>query len=248
MPKGNPPGQGLQDYSKNPIHGVGQSKIEFYNLQDVAIDLKKAGCSLQEIQEVINTKYLNGDDQFISIMSLSRWLSKNFDDYDSTDLRKSNVSINEYNELLDMASYSENQLEIAERTLKDIRQAAKETRSFGTNKVQIIKDHMKTVKDKEVKEILTAVLKYMDSADTFANPKDVVALMNSTEKTLARRQSILSDIVKIKEKIFSFTAMQTIIATAMNKVKAKDVELYAEIKNEFNNDPMIAEAFKKIPK
>lgn len=210
MPKGNPPGKGITNIEKNPLQGLPQSKIEFYHLEDKVITLKRAGCTLQEIQDTINTKYLTEPDQFISIMSISRFLSKHFEDYKTTDQRYANFSLNEYNELLDMLQYSESQLEVAEKTLSDIRKGAKES-------------------------------------GMYANAKDIVALMNATEKSLARRQSILSDIVGIKDKIYNFIAMQQIVSTVMQKVKDKDILLYAEIKNEFNNDAKVSEYFKKIP-
>lgn len=211
MPKGNPKGKAPVAIETNPLQGMSsQSKIEFYHLEDKVITLKRAGCTLQEIQDTINTKYLTEPDQFISIMSISRFLSKHFDDYKTTDQRYANFSLNEYNELLDMLQYSESQLEVAEKTLSDIRKEAKDTGKY-------------------------------------ANAKDIVALMNATEKSLARRQSILSDIVGIKDKIYNFIAMQQIVSTVMQKVKDKDILLYAEIKNEFNNDAKVSEYFKKIP-
>jgi hypothetical protein len=248
MPKGNPKGKGV-DVAKNPLQGKtpNQGKIGFYHLEDRVIALKQAGCTITEIQDTINTKYLTEPDQFLSRMSISRFLSKHMEDYKDLDQRYQNYTVNEYNELLDMLQYSEGQLEVAERTLADIRKAAKETRDFPLDKLEEVQKEVSQVKlGKSTMTVLEKLLDKARKGDRYVNPKDVTALMNATEKALARRQSILSDLVGIKEKIYSFIAMQQIISTIMQKVKDKDIELYAEIRNEFNSDPMIREAFKKI--
>lgn len=194
----------------NPLHGNStMSKIDHYQLGDIVRKLRESGCSLNEIQTEINTKYLTEENSFVSIMSLSRWINKNIDNSKDLDKRNSSYSIDEYQEYIEMLEYCNTQLEIAEVAMTDLKKSAK-------------------------------------ASGTFVNAKDVTNLINSTQKMIAQKQAILAAIIVVKEKIYSFQAMNEIITIVTDKVKARDMTLYSEIISDIKNDPMLIAAYQKI--
>lgn len=198
----------------NPLHGNStMSKVDFYQLGTIVRQLKESGCTLQQIQTEINTKYLTEESQFLSLMSLSRWIGKNMSNAKELDQRTSiatnDVGISEYHELMEMIEYCNSQLELAEMSMNDIKKISRETRLP-------------------------------------VNSKDVTNLINTTEKMIARKQALLASITQIKDKIYSWKAMNDIITIVTEKVKAKDLSLYGEIIHEIKSDPMLIEAYKKL--
>ena len=111
----------------NPLHGNSTtSKIDFYQLGDIVKSMRECGCTLDEIQTEINTKYLTEENQFVSKMSLSRWINKNIDNAKELDQRSNrDISINEYQELKEMIEYCDSQLEISELALHGLKEDSK---------------------------------------------------------------------------------------------------------------------------
>ena len=75
------------------------------------------------------------------------------------------------------------------------------------------------------------------------NIKDLVM---AVERLYARKQALIGSIKNTQEKIYTFTAVQSIVSKIMDAVKIKNIDLYMEIKNEIINDPMMQECFRKI--
>lgn len=226
------------------------SKIEFYNLGDKVLEMRRKGFSITEITDYLNTEILKEPKQFVSRMSVHRYIQKHMKHPEDYDQRKSSpAAINELNELNDLLSYVDGQLEIAENTMRDMKQASKARRGLDNEKMKRLKDAVKNSDmDAKDKRDLTSILELFDSIDPFQNVKDVTSLMNATEKSLGRKQSILANIIEWKSKVYTFMSLQRILTQTMNIVKEKDITAYTEVKETFNSDPIVQECFRYIPK
>lgn len=76
--------------------------------------------------------------------------------------------------------------------------------------------------------------------------KEFSSLSHTLNKLIERHSSLTTKIAETQAKIYSYSAVQTIIEAVFDKVKKKDKELFKEIEAEIKLDPMLAEAFKRI--
>lgn len=195
----------------HPLNGlITVSKIDYYQLGDIVRKLRETGCTLEQIQTELNTKYLTEENQFVSIMSLSRWINKNIDNAKELDQRTNQeVDISEYQELLDMVKYCDSQLETSELTMHGLKKQAKE------QKIPM-------------------------------SAKDVTNLMNCNEKILSRKQALLASITQVKEKMISWKTTFEIVNIILEKVREKDLVLFADISSEIKANPLLNQAFQSM--
>lgn len=90
---------------------AGVSKIDYYGLGDITLDLRRKGMSYLNIAKTLSTDYqdrTNGDS--ISVVSVTRWL-KNHEE-EPIDYEKGYVTINVYKERLRMLRAVDNNIEM----------------------------------------------------------------------------------------------------------------------------------------
>lgn len=86
-----------KDVPLSPLHGIQQSKIDYFALGETVRKLRNSGLSLVEITDELNTKYVTDPSYKISTMSVCRWVDKNMSE--EIDLRYSEeTAINVYRE------------------------------------------------------------------------------------------------------------------------------------------------------
>lgn len=225
-------------------------KIDYYNLGDKVLELRSKGFSITEITDYINTNLLKEPNQFVSRMSIHRYIQKHMKNPEEYDQRKTDpAAINELNELNDLLTYVDGQLEIAEGTLRDMKAASKARKGIDDEKIKELRAALKSCDmDTKYKKEFRDILDLFDDIDPYQNVKDITSVMNATEKALARKQSILANIIDWKSKVYTFMSLQKILTTTMNIVREKDITAYAEVKETFNNNPVIQQCFRYIPK
>lgn len=81
----------------NPLHGATINKIVLLGLSEKADELRAAGCSLSEITQTLNEKYLTDSDYKVSVMSVQRYFDR-WSKLEKTDNRKTEENVNVYNE------------------------------------------------------------------------------------------------------------------------------------------------------
>ena len=247
MPMSNPK---TAKRSLTAVSSGNGSKVDYYNVGDKVLEMKKNGFSITEITDYCNTELLKEEGQYLSRMAVQRYIQKNLRAYKEFDQRKGeNSTINELNELMEMLEYTEGQLDTLEKCLNDVNSSAKVRRGFTDDELSQLTLAVKsgTLDPSEQEKLLTMLEEY-EKVSPFTSSKDITALVNSSEKTLARRQSILANIIQWKEKVLTFTSLQKVVSTLMTKVKERDVASYVDTMEEFDNDPVIQECFKHIPK
>ena len=231
------------------VGGGNGSKIDFYQIGDKVLELKVQGFSITEITDYCNTELLTEEGQFVSRMAVERYIQKNLKNYKELDKRRTPSQINELNEMYDMLEYADGQLEIIEQATKELKDSAAWRRGVSNKRIdELIKKAKSNDFDAADCETLVEILTNFKKVPPYNNARDVVALVNSSEKTLARRQSLLANIIQWKDKVYTFTALQKIVTTLMTKVKQRDVGAYVDVQKEFNADPLIQECIKYIPK
>jgi hypothetical protein len=119
-PHGKPP---VPDGS-NPLQGLAQSKIDFYNLGHIVKKLRNTpGVSLIDITNELNEKYLP-EDAKISVMAVSRYCNKHVKD--DIDLRCSEeMAINIYGEEVDMLNIITEEIETIQIYLNQFKSEVK---------------------------------------------------------------------------------------------------------------------------
>ena len=86
-----------KDVPIGPLHGIQQSKIDYFALGEIVKKLRNSGLSLVEITDELNTKYVTDPSCKISTMSVCRWVDKNMSE--DIDLRyNEETAINVYRE------------------------------------------------------------------------------------------------------------------------------------------------------
>lgn len=212
------------------------SKIEHYHLGELVVNLRKNGCTLNDITNTINDKYLASEGAEISSMAVSRYLDKVPEALLETAVEKTNNSINEYNEYARMLSLTESQLEVLEKNQRALRGKAASATVRQVSKI------ISELPDKAARTLLGHCL------SIYINPsvKDSIALITASEKVIGRRQSLIGDMLQCKEKLFGYAQMQQLIDGIMKIVATSDLELYARICNEYSET--IKAMFMKIPK
>ena len=97
---------------------------------------------------------------------------------------------------------------------------------------------------------------YIDSFSKEAtNQKDIVAVsrqvtayMNTYEKLSNRKVALLGTIQQMQEKVYSFSAVSRYVEILLERIKEKDIGLYAEVLQEIKTDPLLIECYRKIQK
>ena len=82
--------------------------------------------------------------------------------------------------------------------------------------------------------------------DILSVTRQLKELMLTYEKILSNKQRLVNSIGLTQEKIYSYINYSTIINMVMDKVKSRDLTLYADIVEDIKSDAMLAECYRKI--
>lgn len=98
---------------------------------------------------------------------------------------------------------------------------------------------------------LSAYVEELDSKvtevdDITSHAKTVKELAFSVEKQISRKLVLVDKVMEVQEKVYNFMAVTTIVELIMNKVKERDLTLFADISADIKADPMLAEAYRRI--
>ena len=166
-----------------PLQGINISRIDFYQIGDKVSKLRSSGATLQEITDEINQKYLPADAVPINAMTCSRWIKKNLSASDNVDQRQSeDYSCNEHQELLDMLQFINNQLEIAEGLLSDIRKEAKEKKVTNGKEVRDVLFILEKLTARK-QSILASLTEVKAKIYSFSNLNEIIRIALDIVKT-----------------------------------------------------------------
>jgi hypothetical protein len=120
----------IQTKELNPLIGLQQSKIDFYQLGDVVREKVEEGLLPNDITNYINDNYFPDVDQKISDKSVRRWIKKNIDPEDN------DYDINLYNKCKEDIQSCEDTLEIIDIYCNEIRRSIRKREEINSKELK----------------------------------------------------------------------------------------------------------------